>query len=134
MSEITDESFKPGKMAAPAGTPGWALTIAFLSSNILIALGVFYVSISGDIKTYLGNRKEIELAAIAASQERTRQYCESLLATMGTGSLEGTELFRAVGLFLAEQAEVRRRVTGLLEENKVLQHRLEICQSKIPTK
>ena len=124
---------KSQKIDAPPGTPGWAITLAFLSSNILIALGVFYVSISGDIKTYLGNRKEVELAAIAASQERSRQSCEGLLAALGSGSLEGIELHRAIGVFLAEQAEVRRRVSLLDQQNLELQKKLDSCQGKNPT-
>jgi hypothetical protein len=96
---------------APPGTPSWAMTVAFLSSVILTAFGTFYVSISPDIKSWLGNKKEIDLADIAARADHDKRVSESTQALVGWCTDQIMALTKAINTCGSERSEYQRSLT-----------------------
>lgn len=108
----TDESLEILSQAPP-GAPGWALGLAFLAIVFLSNFVSTWLAVSPDVKLYLANRKELDLATVAAKQTYDREERETLLSLAAKHSEQYSMLARSLEGMAARAAESQREVGSL---------------------
>lgn len=125
MDNDKPQGTNPGTIypSAPSGTPGWALAFAFVSSIIVSNFLTAYLAIGPDVRQYLGNKKEIDLAAIAAAQEGSKRNIDSLLSVMGACTAQVARLSQTLGemghdknLLISDLANCKKSLSELKQE------------------
>lgn len=112
---------------APPGAPGWILGLAFLVCVFLSNFVSTWLAISPDVKQYLANKKEIDVAEIGARQVANREERETLLSLAAKHSEQYTMLARSLETMSGRAAETEREVGRL-------RAKLEACEaSKVAT-
>lgn len=119
---------------APPNAPGWILGLAFFVCVFLSNFVSTWLAISPDVKQYLANRKEIEVAEIGAKQTREREERETLLSLAAKHSEQYALLAHSIEIAAIRASDAEKEIGQLraqLEECKNQKTATEIVREVV---